>query len=89
MNYWPCETANLGECHLPAIKLDASLVGPGTKSAQAYYNAPGWYCAFTTNAWGWTAPGSDLPWGTFDGRERLDMSGHLGALRLFARQGFS
>ena len=67
MNYWACETANLGDCHLPAIKLDASLVEPGTKSAQAYYNAPGWYCAFTTNAWGWTAPGSGLPWGTFDG----------------------
>lgn len=67
MNYWPCETANLGECHLPAIRLDASLVEPGTQSALAYYNAPGWYCAFTTNAWGWTAPGGDLPWGTFDG----------------------
>jgi len=67
MNYWPCETANLGECHLPAIKLDASLVEPGSKSAQAYYNAPGWYCAYTTNAWGWTAPGANLPWGTFDG----------------------
>jgi len=67
MNYWPCETANLGECHLPAINLDASLVEPGTKSALAYYNAPGWYCAYTTNAWGWTAPGEGLPWGTFDG----------------------
>ena len=67
MNYWPCETANLGECHLPAIRLDESLMKPGAKTAQAYYDAPGWLLAYTTNAWGWTAPGSGLPWGTFDG----------------------
>lgn len=65
MNYWPCETANLGECHMPAIRLDASLVEPGTKTALAYFNVPGWVCAYTTNAWGWTAPGGGLPYGPF------------------------
>ena len=67
MNYWPSETANLSECHLPALRLDASLVKPGTKTAQAYFNAPGWVCFYTTNAWGWTAPGNGLPWGAFYG----------------------
>jgi len=64
MNYWPSETANLGECHLPALRLNTSLVESGTKTAQAYWNAPGWMCAVMTNAWGWTAPGSGLGWGT-------------------------
>jgi alpha-L-fucosidase 2 len=67
MNYWPSETANLSELHLPAIRLDASLVKPGTKTAQTYYNAPGWALAYTTNAWGWTTPGAGLPWGPFFG----------------------
>ena len=52
MNYWPSETANLSELHMPAIRFDRSLVQPGQKTAQAYYNAPGWAVAYTTNAWG-------------------------------------
>ncbi len=67
MNYWPTETANLGELHLPAIRFDASLVKPGIKTAQAYYNAPGWVVAYTANAWGWTSPGEGMPWGPFFG----------------------
>ncbi|MBB5060700.1 alpha-L-fucosidase 2 [Granulicella aggregans] len=67
MNYWPSETANLSELHLPAIRFDASLVKPGTKTAQAYYNAPGWVVAYTANAWGWTSPGDGMPWGPFFG----------------------
>jgi alpha-L-fucosidase 2 len=65
MNYWPVESANLSELHLPAIRLDRSLMEPGRKTAEAYYNAPGWAVAYTTNAWGWTAPGAGLPWGPF------------------------
>jgi alpha-L-fucosidase 2 len=65
MNYWPSETANLSELHMPAIRFDASLVVPGTRTAQAYYNAPGWAVAYTANAWGWTSPGEGLPWGPF------------------------
>ena len=65
MNYWPSESANLSELHLPAIRFDRSLMEPGRKTAQAYYNAPGWAVAYTTNAWAWTAPGAGLPWGPF------------------------
>ena len=67
MNYWPSESANLGELHLPAIRFDQSLMEPGHATAQAYYNAPGWAVAYTANAWGWTAPGAGLPWGPFFG----------------------
>jgi alpha-L-fucosidase 2 len=65
MNYWPSETANLSELHLPAIRFDAALVKPGTRTARAYYNQPGWVVAYTANAWGWTSPGAGLPWGPF------------------------
>jgi alpha-L-fucosidase 2 len=65
MNYWPVETANLSECHEPMLRLIEGLVAPGEKTAKAYYNAPGWVMAYTTNAWGWTAPGPGAPWGPF------------------------
>jgi alpha-L-fucosidase 2 len=67
MFYWPSETANLSEMHMPAIRLDASLVKPGEATAKSYWDAPGWVLAYTTNAWGWTAPGSGLSWGPFFG----------------------
>ncbi len=67
MNYWAVETANLSACHLPMIRTVEDLVAPGQKTAQAYYNAPGWFFAYTTNAWGWTSPGGGLPWGVWTG----------------------
>lgn len=65
MNYWPAETANLSECHRPMLRLIQTLAAPGAKTAKAYFNAPGWVMAYTTNAWGWTAPGPAGPWGPF------------------------
>lgn len=65
MNYWPVETANLSECHQPMLRMIESLVGPGQNTAKAYYDSPGWMMAYTTNAWGWTAPGPAGPWGPF------------------------
>jgi alpha-L-fucosidase 2 len=65
MNYWPVETANLSECHKPMLRAIEGLVAPGEKTAKAYFNSPGWVMAYTTNAWGWTAPGPGVPWGPF------------------------
>ena len=65
MNYWPAETANLSECHTPMLRLIQSVAEPGKITAKAYYDAPGWAMAYTTNAWGWTAPGPGGPWGPF------------------------
>jgi alpha-L-fucosidase 2 len=65
MNYWPVETANLSECHKPMLRAIEGLVAPGEKTAKAYFDSPGWVMAYTTNAWGWTAPGPGTPWGPF------------------------
>ncbi len=65
MNYWPAEVCNLAECHVPMIDLTRSLVGPGRKTAKAYYNAPGWVFHMITNVWGWTSPGWSAGWGYF------------------------
>jgi alpha-L-fucosidase 2 len=63
MNYWPAEVCNLSELHEPLHKLIASLVAPGARTAQAYYNARGWVAHVITNPWGFTAPGESAVWG--------------------------
>lgn len=40
MNYWPAETANLSECHLPMLRMIESLVPSGEITAKAYLTAP-------------------------------------------------
>jgi len=65
MNYWPAETTNLSECHLPLVDLTESLVKPGRKTAKAYYNSDHWVFHMITNVWGWTAPGWSYGWGFF------------------------
>jgi alpha-L-fucosidase 2 len=67
MNYWCVEASNLSECHLPMLRLNTGLVKPGSKTAQNYFNAPGWVLAMQTNAWGWTSPGWVSSWGSFFG----------------------
>jgi alpha-L-fucosidase 2 len=67
MNYWCVEASNLSECHSPALRFNASMMKPGQKTAQSYFNAPGWVLAMQTNAWGWTSPGWNTGWGNFFG----------------------
>ncbi|MBI5086517.1 MAG: glycoside hydrolase family 95 protein, partial [Acidobacteria bacterium] len=64
MNYWPAESGNLGDLHLPLFALIESLVEPGSKTARAYYNARGWVAHVITNVWGFTAPGEAASWGS-------------------------
>ena len=63
MNYWPAEVCNLSELHEPMLKLIESMVEPGRKTAQAYYNARGWVAHVITNPWGFTSPGERASWG--------------------------
>ena len=63
MNLWPAEVTNLAEMHLPLIELTESLVEPGRRTAQAFYNADGWVAHMMTNVWGFTAPGEHPSWG--------------------------
>jgi len=60
MNYWPVETANLSDCHLPLLRFIRNMVPEGRKTAKAYFNAPGWMANHTQNPWYDTAP-SFLP----------------------------
>jgi alpha-L-fucosidase 2 len=63
MNYWPAEVCNLGDCHMPLLKLIESLQKPGAATAKAYYDANGWVAHVITNVWGFTAPGENASWG--------------------------
>ncbi|KGE15038.1 glycosyl hydrolase family 95 catalytic domain-containing protein [Sphingobacterium deserti] len=63
MNHWGVETGNLSEYHTPFINLIKRLAISGTKTAKAYYDAPGWVVYMMTNVWGYTAPGEQASWG--------------------------
>ena len=56
MNYWPAEITNLSDCHLPLFDLLRLTAKQGTRSAKAYYDAPGWLCFHTQNPWGYSSP---------------------------------
>ena len=76
MNYWPAEVCNLSDLHEPLLKLIASMVEPGRKTARAYYGARGWVAHVITNPWGFTSPGEAASWGaTVSGSAWL--CGHL------------
>src|SRR5690606_3043150 len=63
MNHWGVEVSNLSEYHKPFIEMIKNLAKEGTKTAKAYYNAPGWVVYMMTNPWGYTAPGEHASWG--------------------------
>lgn len=64
MNYWPAETANLGECHLPFIHYVDSIREVSAKNTQRKYGkVRGWTVQTMNNAcgvgfWKWNPPGS-------------------------------
>lgn len=56
MNYWPAESCNLPECHIPLfIHIDRMRV-PGKKTAQIMYGCRGFVAHHNTDIWGDTAP---------------------------------
>ena len=63
MNHWHLGAANLSELELPLVDLVEGLQIPGSKTAKAYYNAPGWVAHVITNIWGFTEPGEAASWG--------------------------
>ena len=65
MIYWPAEVTNLSECHLPLIDYIDKLRAPGRVSAKEFFNARGWIVNTMNNAYGFTAPGWQFPWGFF------------------------
>jgi alpha-L-fucosidase 2 len=56
MNYWPAESANLGECHEPFLRFPKELSIDGAKTAQHMYKRPGWVLHHNTTIWRDTQP---------------------------------
>ena len=56
MNYWPCETANLSECHTPLFDLIERMVPNGRITAKKLYGCNGFVAHHCTNLYGDTAP---------------------------------
>ena len=64
MNYWLAEQTGLGDLAEPLHRFIASLAEPGSKTAKAYYDSPGWVAHVISNPWGFTSPGEGADWGS-------------------------
>lgn len=57
MNYWPAESCNLSECHLPLFDLLERVYKNGRVTAKEMYGVEkGFVCHHNTDIWGDTAP---------------------------------
>ncbi|KAL1608000.1 hypothetical protein SLS60_002939 [Paraconiothyrium brasiliense] len=56
MNYWPVNTGNLSECHMPLFTLLHRLAISGKETAREMYDCRGWCCHHNTDIWADTAP---------------------------------
>lgn len=56
MNYWPAETCDLGDCHLPLFELLKKMLPNGRKTAEVMYGCRGFVAHHNTDIWGDTAP---------------------------------
>ncbi len=56
MNYWPVDTANLGECVEPLTRMVLELAETGARTAKIHYGARGWVAHHNTDLWRATAP---------------------------------
>lgn len=56
-NYWPAETANLSEMHMPMLSFLKQLQQTGGTTAREYYGVDrGWCLAHNTDIWAMTCP---------------------------------
>ncbi len=56
MNYWPVDTANMGECIEPLTAMVLDLTQTGARTAREMYNARGWVVHHNTDLWRASAP---------------------------------
>lgn len=56
MNYWPAESCNLSECHLPLFDLLERMREPGRVTARSMYGCGGFMAHHNTDIWADTAP---------------------------------
>jgi alpha-L-fucosidase 2 len=60
MNYWPVDTANLGELFAPMEDLIRELAVTGTDTAASYYDLPGWAVHHNSDIWAASNPVGDF-----------------------------
>ncbi len=65
MNYWPADSANLGELTEPLFKLIKEVSDQGAQVAKEHYGARGWVFHQNTDLWRVAAPMDGPSWGTF------------------------
>lgn len=56
MNYWPVESCNLSECHIPFFDLLEKMYPHGKEVAEKMYGALGFVAHHNTDLWGDCAP---------------------------------
>ncbi len=56
MNYWPVETCNLSECHLPLFDMVTDLSRNGAQTARINYGAKGWVSHHNIDLWRQSGP---------------------------------
>ena len=61
MNYWPAQSANLGETVAPLAQMLSEMAVSGRVTAERMFGARGWVCFHNTDGWRATAP-IDGPW---------------------------
>ncbi|MDD3079584.1 MAG: glycoside hydrolase N-terminal domain-containing protein [Paludibacter sp.] len=59
-NYWPAETTNLSEMHLPLLSFIDNLAKAGTVTARTYYGCEGWAAGHNSDIWAMSNPVGDL-----------------------------
>jgi alpha-L-fucosidase 2 len=62
MNYWPAESTNLTECHLPLLNFLSSLALNGSETAKVCFNLDGWCCFHNSDIWAKTSPPGGGAW---------------------------
>ena len=55
MNYWPAESCNLSECHLPLFEHLERMLPNGQRTAEVMYGCSGFVAHHNTDIWGDTA----------------------------------
>ena len=65
MNYWPAETANLGEMVQPLERLVSEVAETGVATAREHWGARGWVVHQNTDLWRATTPMDGPSWGAW------------------------
>ncbi len=56
MNYWPVESTNLSELHMPLLDFLSHLAKTGAATAKEFYNANGWVAHHNSEIWATSNP---------------------------------